>query len=206
MPSRDSFLASRSAPCLVRAKTRKEPCSSRSINFQQAEFAVLFDFVEMQLDLVDRLGGGADLDAHRVADVGFDQVLDGAFDGGGEEQGLAISGQGGHDALDGGQEAHVEHAVGFIQHQDVHVAESDEIAAQKIVETAGGGDQHLGAFANGLQLRVFADAADDDGGADGSPAAILTKVSWICIASSRVGLRMTARTPARAGSLREEVE
>src|SRR5580700_2895088 len=33
------------------------------------------------------------------------------------------------------------------------------------------------------------------------PAAILTKVSWICRASSRVGLSMTARTPERAGSL-----
>ena len=38
--------------------------------------------------------------------------------------------------LDGGQEAHVEHAVGFIEHQDAHVAEIDELAAEEIV-TAG---------------------------------------------------------------------
>ena len=46
-----------------------------------------------------------------------------------------------HDALDGGQEAHVEHAVGFIQNQDADAGEVDQLAAEEIEEAAGGGDQ-----------------------------------------------------------------
>jgi hypothetical protein len=32
-----------------------------------------------------------------------------------------------HDAFDGRQETHVEHAVGLIQHQDAHVAEGHQV-------------------------------------------------------------------------------
>ena len=39
------------------------------------------------------------------------------------------AGSGRHDALDGGQEAHVEHAVGFVQDQDADTAEIDELPA-----------------------------------------------------------------------------
>ena len=120
----------------------------------------------MQVHLAGGLGDGAAFDAHGVADVGVHQVLDGAFDGGREEHGLAAGGHGRHDALDGGQKAHVEHAVGFIENQDADAAEVDQRAAEKIVEPAGGGDGHLGAAANGVQLRVLAEAAHDHGGAD----------------------------------------
>ena len=96
----------------------------------------------------------------------FHQVLHGSFDGGRIEQRLPAGGSGGHDALDGGQEAHVEHAVGFVQHQDLDAGQVDQLAAQKIVQAAGSGDHHLRAFADGLQLRVFANPADHDGGAD----------------------------------------
>ena len=105
----------------------------------------------MQVDLLDGLGGGADFDAHGVADVRLDQVLDRAFDGGGEEQRLALGGRGRHDPFDGGQEAHIQHAVGFVQDQHADAAQVDELAAEKIVEPAGGGDQHLRALADGLQ-------------------------------------------------------
>ena len=84
---------------------------------QQVELAILLHFVDVQFDVLGGLGGGSGFDAHGVANVGFDQVLDRGFDGGGEQQRLPRGGHGVHDALDGGEEAHVEHAVGFIEHQ-----------------------------------------------------------------------------------------
>ena len=87
---------------------------------QQAELAVLLDFVDVQVDVLGRLGGGADRDrAPDSSTCDFDQVRDRGFDGGGEEQRLALGGHRRQDQLDGRQEAHVEHAVGFVEHQDL---------------------------------------------------------------------------------------
>ena len=69
-----------------------------------------------------------DRDAHGVSDVRLYQVLDRAFNGRREEQRLAIGGHGRHDSLDGGQEAHVEHAVGFVQNQHADAAEIRRVA------------------------------------------------------------------------------
>ena len=68
-----------------------------------------------------------------------------------------------------GKKAHVEHAVGFVEDEDLHAAQVDEPALDEIVQTAGGGDDHLGALAECLQLRVLAQTADHDGGASRCP-------------------------------------
>ena len=120
----------------------------------------------MQFDLFDRLGGVAHFDAHGVADVSLHQVLDRALDGGREEQGLAIGRSGRDDLLDGGQEAHVEHAVGLIQNQDADIAEIHQVAAHEVGQSSRSCDQHLRAVTNGPQLRILAQAADGDGGAN----------------------------------------
>ncbi len=79
---------------------------------------------------------------------------------------LAIGGYGGHDPFDGGQETHVQHAVGFIQNQYADAAEIDEFPAEEIVQPPRSGDQHMRALADGLQLRSLVEPADDDGGAN----------------------------------------
>ncbi len=79
---------------------------------------------------------------------------------------LAIGRSGRDDLLDGGQKAHVEHAVGLVQNQDANIAQIDQIAAHKIRQPAGCRDQHLRAVTNGPQLRILAQAADGDGGAN----------------------------------------
>jgi hypothetical protein len=98
--------------------------------------------------------------------VGFHQVLDRRLNGGGKQQRLAIGRHGRHDFRDGGKKAHVEHAVGFIQNQRADVAEIDEVASEKIEQAAGSRDEHLRAFANGLELHSLAESADRDGGAN----------------------------------------
>ena len=106
------------------------------------QLAVLFDFVEVEVHLFGRAGDAADFDAHGVGNVSLHQMLHGRFDGGREEHGLPPGGDGGHDPLDGGQEAHVQHAVGLIQHQDADCGQIHQLAAQEIVKAARSGDHH----------------------------------------------------------------
>src|SRR5581483_1307541 len=123
---------------------------------QEVELAILFDFIEAQVHFRDGFGGGTDLDANGVGDVGFHQVFDRTFDRGGEEHGLARGWDRRQDSFDGGKEAHIEHAVGFVQHQDFDGTQAEEPAAEEIIEPPGGGDEHRRALANGLQLRSLA--------------------------------------------------
>jgi hypothetical protein len=51
------------------------------------------------------------------------KLLDLVGEGGREQQALALLRQHGEDALDVGDEAHVEHAVGFVEHQHLDLGE-----------------------------------------------------------------------------------
>ena len=68
------------------------------------------------------------------------------------------------DAAHVGHEAHVEHAVGFIEDEVLDGAERDRALFHEIEQSARRGDQHVGA---GLELRflaAIADAAVNNGG------------------------------------------
>ena len=138
--------------------------------FQQAKLAVVFDLVEMQVDIFMRFRRGTDGNSYRVFKVLANQMGNRGFDGRRTEHRLPFGGQGREDSLDGGKEAHVEHPVRFIQHQNLNRAEVHKFAAEEVEEPPGGGDDDLRAFANGLQLGVFAHAANDDSGADAGSA------------------------------------
>ncbi|MNS49684.1 hypothetical protein D3C72_822990 [compost metagenome] len=60
-------------------------------------------------------------------------------------------------------EAHVEHAVGFVQHEDFHVGQIDAALAGQVEQAARAGHQHVYAAGHGLNLRVHADTAEDAG-------------------------------------------
>jgi len=76
--------------------------------------------------------GGRSGCASRGEIANNDLRYDRRFDGGREEHGLALGRNDGHDPLDGGQEAHVEHAVRLIQDQDAHFAQFDQFTIQEI--------------------------------------------------------------------------
>src|SRR3546814_12309831 len=80
-------------------------------------------------DLQELIGQAADLRRH----------------GGREEQRLADLRQQADNALDVGHEAHVEHAVGLVDHQDLHVGEQDLAALEEVDESTRRGDQHVDA-------------------------------------------------------------
>ncbi|OFA04350.1 hypothetical protein DUGA2_26240 [Duganella sp. HH101] len=123
------------------------------------------------VDRVDQLGDHFD---RRIAARHFDhgglvqqavgQGLDLVREGGREQQVLAFRRQRGQHFLDVADEAHVQHAVGFVQDQDFHVRQVDGALFHVVQQAARGGDQDVDAVLELLDLRVDADAAEDHGG------------------------------------------
>ena len=64
-------------------------------------------------------------------------------------------------APDVGQESHVEHAVGFVEHEVLEAGELRVRRAEMIEQTAGRADDHVDAAAERVLLRPHADAAED---------------------------------------------
>ncbi len=114
--------------------------------------------------LLDALDGGVrrgDLDALRVLQQLGGEVGDVLGEGGREQQVLALGRQLGQDLLDVMDEAHVEHAVGFVEDEDFHVRQVDGLLVGQVEQATGAGDQHVDTLGHGLDLRVHADAAED---------------------------------------------
>ena len=96
---------------------------------EDGELALVHHGQEAVLDLrrIDRR-------RRMLAQDGIARVLRGdparlAVERGGEEQRLAVGRAGGDEAVDGGAEAHVEHAVGLVEHQRLDVRERDRAGA-----------------------------------------------------------------------------
>ncbi|MCY1346834.1 hypothetical protein D9M69_329320 [compost metagenome] len=116
--------------------------------------------------LFDALDGGVrrgDLDALRVVQELVGEVGDVFREGRREQQVLAFRRQLGEDLLDVVDEAHVEHAVGFVEDQDLHAGEVDAALADEVEQAAGAGHQDVDALGHGLDLGIHADAAEDAG-------------------------------------------
>ncbi len=60
-------------------------------------------------------------------------------------------------------EAHVEHAVGFVEHQHLHLRQVEHALLLQVEQAAGGGDQDVDAALELADLRVHADTAEDHG-------------------------------------------
>ena len=117
-------------------------------------------FDDVLLDV--RRGGRrtADFDAHRIVQELFGQALDLRRHGRRVEQCLARERDQLADAFDVGDEAHVEHAVGFVDDEDVDLAEHQLAALEMVEQAARRGDQHIDAAIELLVLVVERDAAD----------------------------------------------
>jgi hypothetical protein len=73
----------------------------------------------------------------RVAQQIHRQTLDLRFEGGREQQRLPLAGHARQNALNRRQKAHIEHAVGFVQHQQAHAVEFDRTAIEMIDQAPG---------------------------------------------------------------------
>ena len=76
-----------------------------------------------------------------------------------EEERLALARQCGHDALDLGLKAHVQHAVGFIQHQVGDLSQPDLAAFQEVIQAPWRGNDEVDAVLNVPQLRALGRSA-----------------------------------------------
>ena len=79
------------------------------------------------------------------------------------EKNMRLAGEGQQlaDALDVGDEAHVEHAVGLVDHQHVDAGEQELAALEMVEQAARRGDDDIGAAVDLQRLRLEGDAADE---------------------------------------------
>ncbi|MNK72935.1 hypothetical protein D3C87_924220 [compost metagenome] len=100
------------------------------------------------------------LDPGRILEELRGQARDLGRHGGREEQGLALGRRQFEDALDVGDETHVEHAVGFVDDHHLDAGQQDLAAFEQIEQTARRGDQDVDALVQQRHLVAHGDSAD----------------------------------------------
>ena len=96
----------------------------------------------------------------RVVHEPLDQRVDVTVESGREEQPLRVGRGLGQQLGDLGQEAHVGHLVGLVEHGDLDVVELAGAALDQVAEAARGGDDDLDAAPERVHLPVVRHAAD----------------------------------------------
>ena len=122
---------------------------------RQAEYALL--------DTLDRGVRRCDFNTLRVVQQLARQSGDVVGERGREQQVLAFGRQAREDLFHVMDKAHVEHTVGFVQHEYFHVGQIDAALAAQVKQTTRAGNQHVDTTGHGLNLWVHADAAEDAG-------------------------------------------
>ncbi|CAB3703657.1 hypothetical protein LMG26219_05500 [Achromobacter marplatensis] len=126
----------------------------------QVALVVLFHHVHR---LGDQFGGGVargHRDLARVVQDAARQRADLVGERGREQQVLALLGQQREDLADVADEAHVQHAVGFVQHQDFNAGQVHRLLAAMVQQAAGRGHQDVQRLTQRGDLGVDVDAAE----------------------------------------------
>ena len=121
--------------------------------------------IDVDEPLLDALDGGRrrrHRDPDRVAQHLVGEIGDLLRHGRREEQRLALARQLGHDPADVVDEAHVEHAVGFVEHEDLDAIEADGAALHEVEQASGRRHQDVDAAGERADLAVDRDAADGE--------------------------------------------
>lgn len=131
-----------------------------------ATLLVLFD----EKDLLDNVLTGGTNTAHSQEDIVTEEVrgefLDLTGEGGGEHEGLALTGQVEtlDDLADLGLKAHVEHTIGLIENEPATGLETDLATTHHVQETAGSGDEDITSFTELTELQSRIGTTVDDTG------------------------------------------
>ena len=123
---------------------------------------VRIDAVDGLLDVVRQGVAPRHFDEHRRAQEGPGELADLVRERGREHQALALRCQQVDDALDVGQEPHVQHAVGFVEHEQLHLGKIHRLLLDVVEQPARGRDEDLDALAKGRRLRLHVHAAEYD--------------------------------------------
>ncbi len=124
MPSLFRCSVRRFAPCFMRVNTSTWCQSFCLIRWHSRSFlASRPDRVDLLRDQLGGLVAARHLDQRRLVQQPVGQGLDLVAEGGREQQALLLRRHEREHLLDVVHEAHVEHAVGFVEHEDLDVAE-----------------------------------------------------------------------------------
>ena len=119
------------------------------------------------------VAGLRDLHSHRIVQELLGDAPDFRRHGGGEEQGLARERHQLADALDVGNEAHVEHAVGLVDHQQLDAGEQQPSALEMVEQPTGRRDEDVDAAGELGILVVERHPADHQRDVELLPGAVL---------------------------------
>ena len=171
MPSCHSCSASLLAPCLVRVKTSawSMACVRTRCDSSSRLRARSTGWTTWRTRSIGGVGR-RDLDRCRPVEQALGQAADLPREGGAEQEVLPPVRQQRQDRADVADEAHVEHAIGLVEDEDLDRAEIDGALAGVVEQPAGRGDHDLRAAAQRRHLAGEADAAEDGGRAGGGPA------------------------------------
>ncbi len=103
---------------------------------------------------------------HRIGEVPIDQAIDPAVERGREEHRLVDALHAVEDLLHLGQESHVGHAIGLVEHQDLHRRERQFAALHEVDQPTRGADQHIEPPLERFDLGVHSHAAVERGDAE----------------------------------------
>ncbi len=124
------------------------------------------------LDLLHRRRLRRDLDPHGVGEEAPGELHDALGHRGREQQVLALARQEPKHPSHVVDEAHVEHAVGLVEHEELDVAEVDVALPDQVQQPPGGGDQHVHPALQHPHLRPLLHPAEDHGVVDLEVAAV----------------------------------
>ena len=162
-PAFSSARTTLSAPCLVRVKTSARSIAASREHFdQQRQLAGAVDVNDALIDLLGRGGLGRDRNPDRIVQHPLGKIGDFARHGGREEQVLPARRQLADDRPDVVDEPHVEHAVGFVEHEDLDPIELDGAKLHQVAQPARRRDQHVDAADQIADLTIDRHAADGE--------------------------------------------
>ena len=142
---------------------------------QQGALVAIANVDHALRDAFDRGRLWCHADVHRVAEQFACELADFAWHRRREEEVLAFRRQVTHELADVVDEAHVEHAVGFVEHEDFSLREVDSALADEVEQAAWRCDENVDAALHALALRAFADTTENGRDADLHEAAVVAE-------------------------------
>lgn len=115
-------------------------------------------------------------DRDGIVEVGVGELTNFSAERCREHQSLTLGGKQLDDTANIVDEAHVEHAVGFVENKKFHFGKVNIELAGMIEQAAGGGDEKVATFEQRFRLRTNVDAAENQNGVELGLSAICPNV------------------------------